>query len=299
MTQVTVNSYFAGAGLMDIGLSQAGIIINQAFEIDEDACKTYRHNLGDHIKRIDITQKLVLDDLDCHGMVFTYPCTKYSALADVHSTRTGDELFLHALRHIAVKRPEFYCCENVPGMAKFPIVMEALSKLAGYYIQVFCPISASLWLPQSRDRLIIVATLRPFNIRPPANTRAVTLAEILEADPDFGRMPNSIAKRMNGDFRDKPAIADPAKGDIAACCLAHYRKDRSCNVVVDKRFEHGVRPYTVREFARLQGLPDTFHFPVPNTEAYKQIGNGVAVPVGRWLGQEMDRYMNQQKAVAA
>ncbi len=299
MTQVSVNSYFAGAGLMDVGLMQAGININQAFELDTDACKTYRHNLGDHVTQIDITQKLVLDDLDCDGMIFTYPCTKYSAIADVHGQRTGDELFLHALRHLAVKRPEFYCVENVPGMLKFPVVMEAMEKLAGYFIHVFCPISASLWLPQSRDRLIIVGTRRPFNIRPPENTRAVTLAEILEVDPDFGRMPASIAKRMNGNFRDKPAIADPTKGGIAACCLAHYRKDRSCNLVVDNRFENGVRPYTVREFARLQGLPDSFEFPVCNRAAYKQIGNGVPVPFGIWLGTEMKRYMNQQLKSAA
>ena len=111
-------------------------------------------------------------------------------------------------------------------------------------------------------------------------------------------MPTSIAKRLDGTYRDRPAIRDPSKGEIAACCLAHYGRDRSCNVVVDKRFEHGVRPYTVREFARLQGLPDSFHFPVPNSTAYRQIGNGVPRPMGEWLGREMIRYMNQQRKAA-
>lgn len=58
---VTVNSYFCGAGLMDVGLLSAGITVNQAFELDSDACKTYRHNLGDHVKQCDISQELVFE----------------------------------------------------------------------------------------------------------------------------------------------------------------------------------------------------------------------------------------------
>lgn len=69
---VTVNSYFCGAGLMDIGLMAAGIKVNQAFELDADACKTYRHNLGDHVKQCDISQELVFEQGASYGMVFTY-----------------------------------------------------------------------------------------------------------------------------------------------------------------------------------------------------------------------------------
>ncbi|EIT7187727.1 DNA cytosine methyltransferase [Serratia marcescens] len=58
---VTVNSYFCRAGLMDIGLMDAGIEVNQAFELDADACKTYRHNLGDHVKQYDISKELVFE----------------------------------------------------------------------------------------------------------------------------------------------------------------------------------------------------------------------------------------------
>ncbi|WP_368735160.1 DNA cytosine methyltransferase, partial [Klebsiella pneumoniae] len=89
------------------------------------------------MKHCDITQEMVLEQDSCHGMSFTYPCTKYSTIGDIHGTRTGDELFLHALRHLAVAQPEFYVIENVPGMLAFPIVMETMTKLAGYFIQVF------------------------------------------------------------------------------------------------------------------------------------------------------------------
>lgn len=288
---ITVNSYFAGAGLMDVGLLTAGIKINQAFELDADACATYRHNLGNHVTQCDITQQLVLEQDSCHGMVFTYPCTKYSTIADIHSTRTGDELFLHALRHLALARPEFYVVENVPGMRAFPVVMEAMSKLPDYYVQVFCPIRSETWLPQRRSRLIIIGTRRPFSIQPPENTKQVRLASILEDEPRV-TLPKAIKTRMTGGYRDLPIICDPAKGDLAPTCVAHYAKDKSTRLVVDKRYPLGVRPFSVREYARLQGLPDWFKFPVSDTSAYRQIGNGVSTPVGEWVGKEIARYMS-------
>lgn len=291
---VNVNSYFCGAGLMDSGLLDAGIAISQAFELDIDACKTYRANIGNHIKQCDIAEQLVMEQESCDGMVFTYPCTKYSTIGDIHGVRTGDELFLHALRHLAVARPEFYVVENVPGMRAFPVVMEAMTKMPDYYVQVFCPVKSELWLPQRRNRLIIIGTKRPFAVRPPENTRATTLAEILEDEP-LVTLPKAIKARMNGEYRDLPIISDPEKGDIAPTCVAHYAKDKSTRLVADKRFPMGVRPYSVREFARLQGLDDTFTFPVSNTAAYRQIGNGVSRHVGVWIGLEMMRYMNQSR----
>jgi DNA (cytosine-5)-methyltransferase 1 len=292
---LTVNSYFSGAGLFDIGLMNAGIEIGQAFELDDEACKTYRANLGNHIVKSDLTQELVLEQDSCDGMVFTYPCTKYSTIADIHGTRTGENLFLHALRHLAIARPEFYIVENVPGMKAFPVVMEAMSKMPDYYIQVFCPVNSNIWLPQERKRLIIVGTRKPFSIRPPEPTKAIPLASILERDPKVTR-PKAIQARMTGQYRDFPIISDPAKNDKAPTCVAHYAKDKSTRLVKDKRFPMGVRPYSVREWARLQGLPDTFVFPVSDSSAYKQIGNGVPVPFGEWLGREMTRYTNNYVA---
>lgn len=289
---VTVNSYFSGAGLMDVGLMQAGVNIGQAFEIDPDACETYRANLGDHMHHCDITQQLVLEQDSCDGMVFTYPCTKYSTIADIHGTRTGDELFLHALRHMALARPEFYVVENVPGMRAFPVVMEAMSKMPDYYVQVFCPVDTLNWLPQRRRRLIIIGTRRRFFISPPTQTRRVRLSEILEDEPRV-TLPKAIKTRMTGGYRDQPIISDPERDDVAPTCVAHYAKDKSTRLVKDKRFPMGVRPYSVREYARLQGLPDDFIFPVSDTAAYRQIGNGVSVPLGRWVGQELTRYMRK------
>jgi len=289
---IVVNSLFSGAGLMDWGLQKAGLTIGQAFELDAKACKTYRANLGDHIKQCDLTQELVLDKDSCHGIVITYPCNRYSTGSDIHGKRHGDELFLHALRFLAIVQPEFYVIENVVGMRKFQVVMESMTKLPNYYVHVYCPVQSELFVPQRRDRLIIFATKRPFDVRAPQGFKRVQLIDILDKDPQV-TIPQALYNRMNGHYRDRPIISDASRGDIAPCCVAHYGRDKSTRVVADKRFPLGVRPYSIREWKKLQGLDDDFHFPVSESEAYKQVGNGVTVQVAQWAGGEMKRYMQR------
>jgi DNA (cytosine-5)-methyltransferase 1 len=120
----------------------------------------------------------------------------------------------------------------------------------------------------------------------------VTLADIIEDDPQV-EIPEYVLKRLGGAYRDKPIISDPARGDLAPTCVAHYAKDVSTRMVADSRFPHGARPYTVREYARLQGVPDSFQFEGTDRDAYRMIGNGVSVPVGEWVGREVVRYFGK------
>jgi len=278
---------------MDIGLEAGGLWLQQSFEIDSVCCETMRRNFSHEIVQCDITKKLVLADKDSHVMVATYPCAKYSPIADIHRVRTGDDLFLHFFRHVAIRKPELYVVENVPGMKRFPVVMEAMTKLPDYYVHVACPVKTSLWLPQKRDRLIIIGSKRDFAWREPTAKRALMLTEILEPDP-APHIPNYVSSRLAGKYRDRPIISDPKRGDIAPTCVAHYAKDLSTRLVSDNRFPHCVRPYTVREYARLQGVPDTFTFAGGYNDAYRMIGNGVSVPVGKWIGSEIRRYFESQ-----
>jgi DNA (cytosine-5)-methyltransferase 1 len=286
------NTYFSGAGLMDIGLQRGGVSIGQSFELEADCCAVARANFDHDIQQCDIKLKLAENERPCDLMVATYPCTKYSPIADIHGARTGDELFLHFFRHIALKQPEVYVVENVPGMKKFPVVMEAMTRLPDYYVNVFCPVSSQMWLPQKRDRLIILGSRRNFMWRPPQAGHRVSLLDILEDEPKV-QIPDYVYKRLDGKYRDKPIIVDPAAGDIAPTCVAHYAKDLSTRLVRDRKFPRGVRPFSVREYARLQGVPDSFTFPVNDFKAYRMIGNGVSVPVGEWIGREVLRYFNQ------
>ena len=286
-----VNSFFSGAGLMDFGLQEGGVELGQSFEIDPACCAIARLNFAHEVIQCDLQLKLAADEAGCDAVVATFPCNHYSAIGDIHGARTGDALYMHFFRHVALNRPEVYVLENVPGMRKFPVVMEAMTRLPGYYVNVFCPVQSEAWLPQRRDRLIIFGSRKPFAWRKAAPRKRVALRDILERNPSM-EMPAYVAKRMRGHYRDLPIISDPARGDIAPTCVAHYSKDLSTRLVRDRRSPIGVRPYSVREYARLQGLPDGFKFACRERKAYQMIGNGVSIPVGRWIGRELRRYFS-------
>lgn len=288
----SAKSYFSGAGGLDLGLLQAGINVEQSLEIDKIASQTLELNFNHNVVRRDIKEITVLEQIESDILVGTYPCNHYSNIADIHGTRTGDELYLHFFRHIAISQPEAYVLENVPGMKKFPVVMEAMSKLPNYYINIFCPIDALNWLPQRRERLILIGTKRNIKIEPPKNTKRVRMSEIIEKDAIIN-VPNYVLKRLNGGYRDKPIIVDPDdENAFAPTCVAHYSKDRGTRLVIDKNYKHGVRPFTVREYARLQGFPDWFRFVGSDADIYKQIGNAVPVPMGEWVGKQLIKYFN-------
>ena len=286
--QITAKSYFSGAGGMDLGIEESGINIIESYEIDKKCCDTLRKNFKHHVNESDITQITVLDQNDADVYIGTFPCTLYSTIADISCTRTGDDLFLHFFRHIALAQPEMYVVENVPGMLKFKVVMEALTKLPDYYVRVECPINANMWLPQERKRLILIGSKKPFTNFAYPDSQPLRLKDIIEKDASID-IPQYVYNRINGKYRDKPIISDPDNDDLAPTCVAHYAKDKGTRLIKDGK---RIRPYTVREYARLQGFPDWFEFCGTDNDAYRQIGNAVAVPMGRWIGKQIVKYFN-------
>ncbi len=292
MYRPTAKSYFSGAGLMDLGMQNAGIDVVQSLELDRHAALTLKANFSHRIIEGDIMDHTVLDQEGTDVILLTFPCNKYSTIGDIHGVRTGDDLFLHGFRHVALEQPEAFVVENVPGILKFPVVMEAFQRIPNYYIQQFCPLDAKEWLPQNRKRMILIGTKKRFPITPPKGMRPVTLKEIIGSEPDM-KIPDYVMARIKGQYRDAPIVSDPDdRNAIAPTAVAHYAKDMGTRMVKDKTHPLGVRPYTPREYARLQGVPDSFIFPVSNTETYKQVGNGVAVPMAEWVGQQLINYFN-------
>lgn len=117
------------------------------------------------------------------------------------------------------------------------------------------------------------------------------LKDFLEKDPNV-EMPDYVISRINGKYRDRPIIIDPnLPCAIAPTCVAHYAKDLSTRLVKDKNAKYGVRPFSIREYARLQGFPDDFHFKNKRS-AYKLIGNAVPVQMGNWVGDIALKYFN-------
>lgn len=286
---ITVKSYFSGAGGMDLGIKEAGINILESFEIDKKCCDTLRKNFNHKVNECDIAKITVLDQQDADVYIGTFPCTKYSTAADINGTRTGDDLFLHFFRRIVLAKPEMYVVENVPGMLKFRVVMEALTKLPDYYVRIECPVNANMWLPQERKRLILIGSKKPFSRFEYPERKPLRLKDILEKDSEVD-IPQYVLNRINGKYRDNPIVSDPENDDLAPTCVAHYAKDKGTRLIKDGK---RIRPYTVREYARLQGFPDWFQFCGTDNDAYRQIGNAVAVPMGRWIGEQIVRYFEQ------
>lgn len=52
------------------------------------------------------------------------------------------------------------------------------------------------------------------------------------------------------------------------------------------------RPFTVREYARIQTFPDDWEFAGPMAQQYKQIGNAVPVNLGREVGYSIIKFLN-------
>lgn len=291
----TAKGYFSGCGGMEIGLMQAGVNLIQSLDLDQEATncmKSNSHYFSHAVLNADIKDKTVLEQPKSDIIVGTYPCTKYSPIADIHGTRTGDDLFLHFFRHIAIELPEMYIVENVPGMKKFQVVMEAMTKLPNYYVNVFCPVDTTNWLPQVRKRLILVGTKKPYSISSPKQiTNRPRLKDLLEKNPEV-EIPDYVLRRLNGKYRDLPIIIDPdVPNALAPTCVAHYSKDLSTRLVKDKKFRYGIRPFSVREYARLQGFPDNFIFENKRS-SYKLIGNAVPVHMGKWVGDVAMKYFN-------
>jgi DNA (cytosine-5)-methyltransferase 1 len=284
----SIDSFFSGAGGLDLGLTLGGCTIARSLEYDKKCVATLKENMNHEVIEADIRNETVLDKAGADAMAFTFPCTKYSAIADIHGTRTGDELFLHAFRFAALRRPEAFVLENVPGMKKFKVVMECFTKIPDYYIQTFCPLNASEWLPQNRKRLIIIATRKPFHVAAPSNSKPIKLKDILQRGATV-KKPVAVNNRLKGHYRDLPIISDPENNDLAPTCVSHYAKDVSTRLIKDGK---QIRPYTVREYARLQGFPDWYTFNGTDCDSYRQIGNAVPVPMGKWIGEQLVKYFN-------
>ena len=82
---------------------------------------------------------------------------------------------------------------------------------------------------------------------------------------------------------------------ITRTMSARYYKDGS-EILIEQKGKNP-RRLTPRECARLQGFPDTFKIPVSDTQAYKQFGNSVVVPLMTEIAKLIVIHLEQLDAV--
>ena len=111
------------------------------------------------------------------------------------------------------------------------------------------------------------------------------LGTILESDVDPKYTLTDHLWKYLRNYADKHKAAGNGFGfglvtssDVARTLSARYHKDGS-EILVSQGNRRNPRRLTPRECARIMGFPDTFKTPVSDTQAYRQLGNSVVVPV--------------------
>ena len=193
------------------------------------------------------------------------------------------------------KRPKAFMLENVKNLCShdrgrtFKVICESLEELN--YEVFYKILDGQNFVPQHRERIIIVGFDRgrygndihfDFNITP-VNPKPV-MRDILDKKVDdkytlsdklWTYLKNYAAKHKAAGNGFGYGIA-PLDG-ISRTISARYYKDGS-EILIKQRGKNP-RRLTPRECARLQGFPEDFKIPVSDTQAYKQFGNSVVVPL--------------------
>lgn len=238
--------------------------------------------------------------------------SKKNALGRPHgfACATQGTLFFDVARILAAKRPRAFLLENVKNLVShdrgrtFRVIQQTLEEELGYTIS-WRVIDASHFVPQHRERILIAGFRKPvgFSLEDlPLPASGPKLRAILHPEdgsespeepftlpPDGTVNPKYTLTRHLWGYLQAYAAKHRAAGNgfgfglvdgdkIARTLSARYYKDGS-EILIRCGPGETPRRLTPRECARLMGFPDSFRIPVSDTQAYKQFGNSVAVPV--------------------
>ncbi|MGN8836817.1 DNA (cytosine-5-)-methyltransferase [Mitsuokella jalaludinii] len=298
---------FAGIGGIRLPFQELGGHCVFSSEWDKFAQKTYRINYGDEPAG-DIRQVQAADIPDFDVLLGGFPCQPFSqaglkkGFADTRGT-----LFFEIERIMEAKRPKAFLLENVKQLRghdkgrTLKVILQHIDNL-DYHCEFRVLRAGDFGVPQNRERIYLVGLDRryfdlpedyhfPFPEPPCTRTR---LGDILEENVDEKY---TISQKLyEGHLRRKAEHKRKGNGfgfslfnadsPYVNTISARYYKDGS-EVMIDQGPDIPPRKLTPRECARLQGFPEEFIIPVSDTQAYKQFGNSVAVPVIRAIAHQM------------
>lgn len=306
---------FAGIGGFRQAMQSVGGKCVFSSEWDKYAKATYFANYGE-MPYGDITQ-IATEDIPEHDVLCGgFPCQPFSlagvskknSLGRKHGfeDETQGTLFFNIAEILKTKRPKTFFLENVKNLLThdkkntFEVIRRTLSDQLGYHI-AWKIVDASKWVPQRRERIFIVGydpkqvDIVFDDIKIPSHPlnghKYVELKSVIKRNVDQSYMLGpgtwdtlvrhkahhaSIGQGFGYGLHSLPI----KKGEVTRTISARYHKD-GAEILVET---DGPRPrrLTVEEAMQLQGYdPRKFVFPVSNTQAYRQIGNSVAVPAIR------------------
>ncbi len=301
----TMIDLFAGIGGTRLGFQLTGrteTIFSS--EIDKFAVKTYKANYAD-TPHGDITKINGKDIPDHDILVGGFPCQAFSqAGKKLGFEDTRGTLFFEIARIIKEKRPKVFLLENVKNLKShdkgrtFKVIENTLKEL-DYAVFNTLFKAKDFGVPQNRERIYIVGFDKQqiknyknfkFPTPPMIETRLGTILEQNVSDK------YTISDKLwEGHQRRKAEHKKNGKGfgyslftedsPYTNTISARYYKDGS--EILIKQADKNPRKLTPREASRLQGFPMNFIIPVSDTQAYKQFGNSVAVPVINAIAKEI------------
>jgi DNA (cytosine-5)-methyltransferase 1 len=299
---------FAGIGGMRMGFEKTGFEIVYSNDFNRYSCQTYRANFGEidekNIKDVDADQ---IPDFDV--LLGGFPCQPFSMIGK----RKGmdDERaksFFHIIRILSAKQPRAFVLENVKHLRLYDKgkVYDRIKKnleWAGYRVHEAILNSKDFGVPQNRERLYIVGLLDhsiEFEF-PKPRKNVKTVSSILEPKVDeFYYMSEKYYKGLLK-HRRRHEKGGSGFGFVVldrngiSNTLVAGNMGRERNLIKDRKTKKnrwGIRRLSIRECARLQGFPEKFHFPVPFTRAYEQLGNAVTVNVSKAVASALKKYMD-------
>ena len=310
---------FAGIGGIRLGFERAfGKNLSTVFvsEWDKYAQKTYEANFRDSFPVAGDITKIAEGDIPPFDICLAgFPCQAFS-MAGRHGGFDDDfkgmnrgNLFLEVVRICKHHKPKVIFCENVKGLVihdrgnTFRVIREAFADI-GY--DVFWEIlnTKDFGLPQNRERIYIVAFRKDLGVKefvfPKGNRKKTRIRDILQDAPISPKYYLSNAT-LTAIRRHKARHLAKGHGfgyvirdlDGIAGTIMCGGMGRERNLVIDHRphsmvpvtrikggiNKEDIRKMTPREWARLQGFPESFVLGQSDIQLYRQLGNSVSVNV--------------------
>lgn len=264
-----------------------------------------------------------------------FPCQAFSragkrmGFADDYKGRSRGTLFADVVRICEYHKPKVIFCENVKGLVShdhgntFKVIVGAFEQI-GYTVFYKLLNSKDFGVPQNRERIYIVAfrnDIAPDTFAFPIGMNSDTcIADILEKSPvstkyylstsylDFCRRHRAKHEALGHGFGYIIRDVNEQAGTLVCGGMGRER-----NLIIDHSIvdytpvthikgevsHEDVRRLTPREWARLQGFPDSFLFPLADTPTYKQLGNSVTVPVIKAIAENIRNVLENQQSASS
>ncbi len=321
--EISVIELFAGAGGLALGLEKAGLQNKLLVEIDKNCIATLKKNRPNwNIVHKDVSE-IDFSNMNADIVTGGFPCQSFSYAGKRKGFEdTRGTLFFEFARCIKEVQPKIFIGENVEGLIRhdggktLKTMLRVLTEL-GYHVKYQVLNSINFGVSQKRKRILIVGTKKGINFKfPKGHNHIVTLKEalakvpkskgtsysekrkkIMKLIPPGGcwiHLPEEIQKEYMGKSYysggGKRGMARRMSWDEACLTLTTSPSQKQ----TERCHPDETRPFTVREYARIQSFPDEWEFTGSISSQYKQIGNAVAVKVGEAVGKEIIEALDGQ-----